>query len=140
MSSPAPANLSMNAPNNNANRNNAPKNNRPKNNRPKNNVPKNNVPKNNGPLKRVTNMASSGAGKVGGMMKSQWSNRVVQLSVFAAVMFYIVANPSVFKFMEQFLPSQITKMNQLLVHTVLFAVLVFVGTKYLFDPLVARLK
>ena len=139
MSSPAPANLSMNAPKNNAPNNNAPKNNAPKNNAPRNNAPKNNAKRNNG-LKRVTNIASSSIGKVQGVLASQWSNRVVQLSVFAAVMFYIVANPSVFKFMEQFLPSQITNMNQLLVHTVLFAVLMYAATKYLFDPLVARLK
>ena len=66
---------------------------------------------------------------------SKWSNRMIQLSVYAGVLFYIVANPAVFKFMESFLPARVTKLNQLLIHTVLFAVLMYVGTTMFFDPL-----
>jgi hypothetical protein len=79
---------------------------------------------------------------VGGIVKdtkdyvaSKWSNRMVQLSVYAAVLFYIVANPAVFKFMASFLPSQVNKLSQLMIHTVLFAVLMYVGTTIIFDPL-----
>lgn len=72
-------------------------------------------------------------------VSNKWENRAVQLSVYAGVLFYIVANPSVFKYMERFLPSQITKLNQLIVHSVLFAVLVFVGTRMLFDPMLSHL-
>ena len=90
-------------------------------------------------LSRVANMAKGGVNQVSATVKSQWSNRVVQLSLYAAVMFYIVANPEVFKFMMQFLPKDITRNNQLIVHSVLFAVLVYVGTMYLFDPLAKKL-
>ena len=90
-------------------------------------------------LSRVANMAKGGVNQVSATVKSQWSNRVVQLSLYAAVMFYIVANPEVFKFMMQFLPKDITRNNQLLVHSVLFAVLVYVGSMYLFDPLAKKL-
>ena len=69
----------------------------------------------------------------------KWANRVVQLSVYAGVLFYVVANPSVFKFMERFLPSQISKMNQLVVHSVLFSVLVYVGTRMFFDPVLSTM-
>lgn len=66
---------------------------------------------------------------------SKWSNRMVQLSVYAGVLFYIVANPAVFKFMESFLPARVTKLSQLMIHTVLFAVLMYIGTTMFFDPL-----
>jgi hypothetical protein len=55
--------------------------------------------------------------------------------VYAGVFFYIVANPAVFKFMESFLPSRVTKLNQLLLHSVLFAVLMYIGTELFLDPL-----
>ena len=69
----------------------------------------------------------------------KWGNRVVQLSVYAGVLFYVVANPSVFKYMERLLPSQISKMNQLVVHSVLFAVLVYAGTRVFFDPVLSTM-
>ena len=72
-------------------------------------------------------------------VSSQWQNRVIQLAVYAAVLFYVVAHPSVFKFMERFLPSQVSKMNQLLVHAVLFAFLVYLGTRLLFDPVLSQM-
>ena len=68
----------------------------------------------------------------------KWQNRVVQLSVYAGVVFYIVANPSVFKFMESLLPSKISNMNQLLLHSVLFSVLMYVGTRMFFDPILSQ--
>jgi hypothetical protein len=66
---------------------------------------------------------------------SKWNNRMVQLSVYAGVLFYIVANPAVFKFMESLLPARVTHLNQLLIHAVLFAVLMYVGTSMVVDPL-----
>ena len=72
-------------------------------------------------------------------VSSTWQSRMVQLSVYAAVMFYVVANPAVFKFMEKFLPSKITHMNQLVVHSVLFVVLVYFGTTIFLDPILSQL-
>ena len=66
---------------------------------------------------------------------SKWKNRMVQLSVYAGVLFYIVANPTVFKFMESLLPARVTQLNQLLIHAVFFAVLMYFGTSMFFDPL-----
>ena len=66
---------------------------------------------------------------------SKWANRMVQLSVYAGILFYIVANPGVFKFMESLLPARITRLNQLLIHSLLFAVLMYIGTLMFFDPL-----
>jgi len=68
-----------------------------------------------------------------------WQNRMVQLSVYAGVVFYIVANPAVFRFMESLLPKRITHMNQLIVHSLLFAVLMYVGTTMFLDPVMSQL-
>tara|TARA_B100000768_G_C11113541_1_gene304363 strand:- start:251 stop:742 length:492 start_codon:yes stop_codon:yes gene_type:complete len=140
-------NAGMNALNRNANARPALNRNKPPMNRSANARPPMNRNANNAKspvakrnaLSRAANMAKSGVNQVSATLKSQWSNRVVQLSLYAAVMFYIVANPEVFKFMMQFLPKDITRNNQLLVHAVLFAVLVYVGSMYLFDPLAKKL-
>jgi hypothetical protein len=68
-----------------------------------------------------------------------WQNRMVQLSVYAGVVFYVVANPAVFRFMESLLPKRITHMNQLIVHSLLFAVLMYVGTTMFLDPVMSQL-
>jgi hypothetical protein len=72
-------------------------------------------------------------------VSSKWQNRMVQLSVYAGVMFYVVANPAVFKFMESLLPKRLTRMNQLIVHAVLFAILMYVGTTMFLDPVMSQL-
>ena len=66
---------------------------------------------------------------------SKWQNRMVQLSVYAGVFFYIVANPAVFRFVESLLPARVTKLNQLLLHSVIFAFIMYFGTTLLLDPL-----
>lgn len=68
-----------------------------------------------------------------------WRNRMVQLSLYAGVVFYVVANPAVFKFMESLLPKRITHMNQLIVHSLLFAVLMYIGTTMFLDPVMSKL-
>ena len=72
-------------------------------------------------------------------VSKQWQSRLVQISVYAGVMFYIVANPAVFRFMQGFLPGRVANMSLLLVHSVLFALLMFFGTKMVFDPLLSQL-
>jgi hypothetical protein len=72
-------------------------------------------------------------------VSSKWQNRMVQLSVYAGVMFYVVANPAVFKFMESLLPKRLTRMNQLIVHAVLFAIMMYVGTTMFLDPVMSQL-
>ena len=71
-------------------------------------------------------------------LKAEWSQRLVQVAVYAGVMFYIVANPAVFKWVEQFLPKSVTSGNQLVLHSVLFAFLTYLGITMVFDPLLAK--
>jgi hypothetical protein len=72
-------------------------------------------------------------------IKGEWANRLVQVSVYAGLMFYIVANPTVFKWVEQFLPKSVTTGNQLILHSVLFAFLTYLGITMVFDPLLSKL-
>ena len=72
-------------------------------------------------------------------VSSKWQNRMVQVSVYAGVLFYVVANPAVFRFMQGFLPGRVNNMSLLLVHAVLFAVLMYVGTRLFFDPVLSQL-
>ena len=69
---------------------------------------------------------------------AKWGGRVVQLSVYGGVVFYIVANPSVFKHIEGLLPKRITKLNQLVLHSVIFAILMYIGTTLFLDPVLSR--
>ena len=70
---------------------------------------------------------------------SKWQNRMVQVSVYAGILFYVVANPAVFKFMQGFLPGRVYNMSLLLVHSLLFAVLMYLGTRLFFDPVLSQL-
>ena len=72
-------------------------------------------------------------------IQSEWSNRLVQVCVYASLMFYIVANPAVFKYVEQFLPKSFTSGNQLVLHSVLFGFLMYLGVTLIFDPLLSKL-
>jgi len=72
-------------------------------------------------------------------IESHWQNRMVQLSVYAGVIFYAVAHPEVFSFMKKFLPQGLSNVNQLVVHSVFFAVLVYVGTTMFLDPVLSQL-
>ena len=83
---------------------------------------------------------SNVVGSAEDFVQNEFSNRQVQVAVYAAVVFYIVANPAVFKFVESLLPKQVNMMSQLLLHSVIFGFLVYFGTQMIFDPLVKRLQ
>ena len=76
-------------------------------------------------------------------MQSQWSNIMVQHSVYAAVVFLIVAHPETFKFVDGLLRKvgvgSTDKNIQLLIHAVVFALLMYFGTTMVFDPFVSQI-
>ena len=60
------------------------------------------------------------------------NDRVVQVSIYAAIVFYIVAHPETFKFVDSTLGlGGKDKGTLLLVHSVVVAVLMYFGTKML---------
>ena len=70
-------------------------------------------------------------------LKNEFSNRLVQVSIFSAIVYYITAYPVVFEKARKYFPVKFKKdHHQLLFHTFVFAVLMYLLTYYVFDPLV----
>ena len=70
-------------------------------------------------------------------MKNEFSNRLVQVSLFAGIVYYITAYPIVFEKARKYFPIKFKKTHHLLIfHTFVFAVLMYVLTYFVFDPLV----
>lgn len=71
-------------------------------------------------------------------LRNQFHDRLVQVSVYSGLVFYILSNPSVFSFVEKNLPFKIQRDMQLVFHTVLFMLFMYFGTKFFFDPVLGR--
>lgn len=71
-------------------------------------------------------------------VRNQFHDRLVQVSVFSGLVFYILSNPAVFAFVEKNFPFKIQKDMQLVFHTVLFMLFMYLGTKFFFDPVLGR--
>ena len=70
-------------------------------------------------------------------LKSEFSNRLVQVSLFSAIVYYITAYPVVFEKARKYFPVKFKKTHHLLLfHTFVFAVLMYVLTYFVFDPIV----
>lgn len=67
------------------------------------------------------------------------NDRMVQISIYAAIVFFAVAHPETFKFVDGLIGVGKDKSNLLLIHTVVFAVLMYFGTKMIFDPVLRGL-
>ena len=72
------------------------------------------------------------------------NEKIVQISVVSGVLFYILAEPSVFAFVEDLLkklgaainvPINLQGHNLLIFHSFVFAGLMGVSVKYVFEPL-----
>ena len=70
-------------------------------------------------------------------LKSEFSNRLIQISLFSALVYYITTYPVVFEKARKYFPVKFKKTHHLLIfHTFVFAVLMYVLTYFVFDPLV----
>ena len=72
-------------------------------------------------------------------VKNQFHDRLVQVSVFSGLVFYVLSNPAVFTFVEKNFPFKIQKDMQLVFHTVLFMLFMYGGTKFFFDPVIGKM-
>ena len=70
-------------------------------------------------------------------LKNEFSNRLVQVSIFSAIVYYVTTYPVVFEKARKYFPIKFKKdHHQLLFHTFVFAVLMYLLTYYVFDPVV----
>jgi len=72
------------------------------------------------------------------------NEKIVQVSLVGGILFYILAEPSVFAFVEDLLkqlgsfinvPINLQGHNLLIFHSVVFAVLMGMSVKYVFEPI-----
>ena len=70
-------------------------------------------------------------------LKGEFSNRLVQVSLFSGIVYYITAYPVVFEKARKYFPVKFKKTHHLLIfHTFVFAVLMYLLTYFVFDPIV----
>ena len=70
-------------------------------------------------------------------MNNAFSNCLVQVSLFAGIVYYITAYPVVFEKARKYFPIKFKKTHHLLIfHTFVFMVLMYVLTYFVFDPIV----
>lgn len=69
---------------------------------------------------------------------NQFHDRLVQVSVYSGLVFYVLSNPAVFSLVEKNFPIKIQKDMQLVFHTVLFMLFMYLGTKFFFDPVLGK--
>jgi len=70
-------------------------------------------------------------------LKNEFSNRLVQVSLFAGIVYYITAYPVVFEKARKYFPIKFKKTHHLLIfHTFVFMVLMYLLTYFVFDPIV----
>ena len=72
------------------------------------------------------------------------NEKIIQLSVVGGVLFYILAEPAVFAFVEDLLkklgaminvPIELKGHNLLIFHSIIFAILMGISVKYVFEPI-----
>ena len=75
------------------------------------------------------------------------NEKIVQISIVSGILFYILAEPSVFAFVEDLLkklgaaisvPINLQGHNLLIFHSVVFAVLMGLSVKYVFEPVFSK--
>jgi len=77
------------------------------------------------------------------LLLKEWSQRMVQVSVYAGVVFYVLSTYELISFVEKQLVSlglKIGKDGTRLVHAVIFAVFMYYGSRLILDPVVSRVE
>ena len=77
------------------------------------------------------------------LLLKEWSQRMVQVSVYAGVVFYVLSTYELISFVEKQLVSlglKVGKDGTRLVHAVIFAVFMYYGSRLILDPLVSRVE
>jgi hypothetical protein len=86
-------------------------------------------------------------GVVGGTqswLASQWTNRIIQLSVFATIIFYVLSSFKLIEEVEKLLAKtlrvKVGKDATRVVHAVIFGVFMYFGTRFILDPVASKLS
>ena len=77
------------------------------------------------------------------LVLQQWSQRMVQVSVYAGVVFYVLSTTELIGWVEKQLISlglKVGKDGTRLLHAVIFAIFMYYGSRLILDPVVSRLQ
>ena len=82
-------------------------------------------------------------GKVERFVEAQWTQRLVQVSVYGGLLFYLLSMTDLIKVVDKNLSSLLriklgTEGTRAL-HAIVFAVFMYYGTRFIFDPLLKRM-
>ena len=75
-------------------------------------------------------------------VENQWSQRMVQIAIYAGVVFYVLSTYELINVVERQLSGlgiKVGKDGTRLVHAVIFAAFMYFGSRFVLDPLVARI-
>ena len=93
--------------------------------------------------------AVKATGKITGKVADMFNEKLVQIALVGGILFYVVANPMVFRFVENLLVRvgavvgvdlRFTGNNLLIVHSIVYAVLLVLSVRFIFNPLIQKLK
>ena len=71
--------------------------------------------------------------------ENAWHERMVQVSVYAALIFYLLGNVDVLNWVEKNFPMKLGPEGVRILHAVAFAALVYFGSRFILDPLAHKL-
>ena len=77
------------------------------------------------------------------LLLKEWSSRMVQVSVYAGIVFYVLSTYELIGFVEKQLVSlglKVGKDGTRLVHAVIFSVFMYYGSRLILDPIVSRVE
>ena len=75
-------------------------------------------------------------------IETQWSQRMVQIAVYSGVVFYVLSAYGLIDVVEKQLASlglKVGKDGTRALHAVIFALFMYFGSRFILDPLVARI-
>ena len=75
-------------------------------------------------------------------IETQWSQRMVQIAVYSGVVFYVLSAYGLIDVVENQLASlglKVGKDGTRALHAVIFALFMYFGSRFILDPLVARI-
>ena len=88
-------------------------------------------------------------GKITGQVKDLLNEKLVQIALVGGILFYIVASPALFKYVDNIFKKvasmvgvniTLTGQTALILHSIVFSALLVVSVKFILDPLMSRMK
>ena len=88
-------------------------------------------------------------GKITGQVKDLLNEKLVQIALVGGILFYIVASPALFKYVDNIFKKvasmasvniALTGQTALILHSLVFSFLLVLSVKFILDPLMSRMK